>query len=102
MKLLFIYAIIIILDSKDGLACVRCGFEDMRALSIDHINGGGYEHRKILKRESGISFYRWLKHQDYPKGYQTLCMNCQFIKREEQKEATGRKEGRHGINRAES
>lgn len=61
-------------------ACVKCGFDDIRALSIDHIGGLGTEHRDKLKR-SGYRFYLWLKKENYPTGYQTLCMNCQFIKK---------------------
>ncbi len=64
---------------NDECACVRCGFSDIRALSIDHIDGGGHEHRKSLRR-GGLSFYKWLLENNYPEGYQTLCMNCQFIK----------------------
>ena len=60
-------------------SCVYCGFTDIRALSIDHIDGGGTRHKAILK--VGSSFYKWLIAHDYPEGYQTLCMNCQFIKR---------------------
>lgn len=71
---------------KNKLACVRCGFVDIRALSIDHINGEGYKHRKIGKAKLGSSFYRQLKDQGYPEGYQTLCMNCQWIKRFENNE----------------
>ena len=41
--------------------CVRCGFGDIKALSID-------------------------QNQGFPKGYQTLCMNCQFIKKIDKKE----------------
>jgi len=74
-------------------ACVRCGFDDIRALSIDHINGGGNEHRRELQAArpshrgmGGTDFYRWLKQHDYPEGYQTLCMNCQFIKQLEDNE----------------
>ena len=67
------------------LACVRCNFSDVRALSIDHINGGGHRHMKTLK-SGGKNFYRWLEQHELPEGYQTLCMNCQFIKREENKE----------------
>lgn len=59
-------------------ACVRCGFDDIKALSIDHIGGGG--NRDRVERFKGRTFYRWLQQEDYPKGYQTLCMNCQFIK----------------------
>ncbi len=62
-------------------ACVKCGFNDIRALSIDHINGGGTAHRKIVG--SGDRIYAWLVRNDYPQGFQTLCMNCQFVKRTE-------------------
>lgn len=60
------------------LACVKCGFDDIRALSIDHINK---DEGKRVRASCG--FYRWLENNNYPKGYQTLCMNCQFIKRQE-------------------
>jgi len=64
--------------------CVRCGFSDIRALSLDHIiaNGG---KRKTL-RSSGYSFYVTLKRQGFPEGYQTLCLNCQGIKQVEKRE----------------
>ena len=71
---------------KGKLACVFCGFDDIRALSIDHINSKGNEERREIKpqrwqRFTGVEFYRWLKKNNYPEGYQTLCMNCQWIKR---------------------
>ncbi len=56
-------------------ACVKCGFDDIRALTIDHINGGGNRHRNSLC----MPFYQWLVDNDFPLGYRTLCMNCQFI-----------------------
>ena len=63
------------------LACVKCGFDDIRALSIDHIDGGGGKHRRSLGTQGwSRSFYVWLRKQGYPEGYQTLCMNCQWIK----------------------
>jgi hypothetical protein len=34
----------------------------------------------------GLEFYRWLIKNNYPEGYQTLCMNDQFIKKAENKE----------------
>ncbi len=64
--------------SNGKSVCVKCGFGDVRALTIDHINGGGHKHRKLLGL-SGNMFYRWLKRNGYPLGYRTLCMNCQFI-----------------------
>ena len=72
---------------KDGnIACVRCGFTDIRALSIDHINGGGYRERKFEHLASGGPMYRRLQKNNYPAGYQTLCMNCQWLKRTENHE----------------
>lgn len=60
----------------DGkLACVLCGFDDVRALSIDHINGGGAKHIRSLHKP----FYQWLIEEAYPIGYRTLCMNCQWV-----------------------
>lgn len=67
-------------------ACVKCGFRDVRALSIDHINGGGTEDRKSDPKLVGQSVYYYLHKYGYPSGYQTLCMNCQFIKRVENNE----------------
>ena len=64
---------------KGRLACVICGESRLACLSIDHIDGGGISHRKELNAY-GYRFYNRLKRDHYPEGYQTLCMNCQFIK----------------------
>lgn len=53
-------------------------YTDIRALSIDHPNGGGNQQRKKLK---GSAFYRWLIKNNYPEGYQVLCGSCQMIKK---------------------
>lgn len=74
-------------------ACVNCGFNDIRALSLDHINGGGRKHFRELGG-GGITFYIWLKENDCPEGYQTLCMNCQYIKRVANNEYLAREEKR--------
>lgn len=66
-------------------ACVVCGYSNDLALSIDHINSNGAEHR-AKNSMIGSHFYLWLKNNNYPEGYQTLCMNCQFIKRHTNKE----------------
>ena len=63
-------------------ACVACGESDLRCLSIDHINSRGGNHRKEINRLGGGRFYIWLVHNNYPLGFRTLCMNCQF-KRED-------------------
>lgn len=67
-------------------ACVKCGFNNKYTLTLDHMEGGGNAERKRLKSQGGVSFYRWLKKNNYPLGYQTLCMNCQWIKRMENHE----------------
>jgi len=68
-------------------ACIRCGYDDIRALSIDHIDGNGAQHRRTIKVPSGNHFYRWLRKNNFPSGFQTLCMNCQWIKRVENGES---------------
>lgn len=68
------------------LACVKCGFDDIKALTIDHIDGNGANHRRAIGVGAGNSFYRWLKENNFPEGYQVLCMNCQWIKMVDQKE----------------
>jgi hypothetical protein len=78
---------------EDGIVkCIRCKFEDIRALSIDHITGGGIKHRKAIGAVGSAEFYRWLRNNNYPAGFQVLCMNCQFIKRFENNECPGKGE----------
>jgi len=33
-----------------GGKCSRCGFDDFRALQIDHINGDGAEERRVISQ----------------------------------------------------
>lgn len=65
-----------------GNGCVRCGFDDIRALQIDHVNNNGAEERKALggQNVSGWRFYQHLVANNLPDGYQTLCANCNMIK----------------------
>lgn len=66
-----------------GNVCKRCGFDDVRALQIDHVNGGGQQE---FRTKSGTSYlYHVLKY--IPDGrYQLLCANCNWIKRHENQE----------------
>lgn len=73
---------------KGKCACVQCGENRLPALTIDHINGGGYAQRLETGRK-GTYFHQWLRKQGYPEGYQTLCMSCQFVKRDMEKEYGG-------------
>lgn len=62
------------------IACACCGEKEMMFLSVDHINGGGNKHRREIGGKRGVNFYRWLKDNRYPKGFQILCFNCNFAK----------------------
>ena len=55
--------------------CRQCGFDDRRALQVDHIYGeGGKDYRKKGPRGVLIDALR------YPRRYQILCANCNTIK----------------------
>jgi transposase-like protein len=62
-----------------GPICVCCGEKEETFLVIDHIDGGGNQHRKRIGM-SGFSLYQWLKKHDYPEGFQILCQNCNWGK----------------------
>lgn len=60
-----------------GKICQCCGESNLVFLSLDHINGGGTKHRK----EIGIGkLYRWIVKNNFPSGFQVLCMNCNWAK----------------------
>jgi hypothetical protein len=85
-----------------GAKCVRCGFSDVRALHMDHVNGGGNIERKLLTGPS----LRYKKMLDEPKNYQILCANCNFIKKAEESEhrwkmAVGQDCGSHRVGPVE-
>jgi hypothetical protein len=63
--------------AKYGESCACCSETQVKFLTIDHIKGGGNKHRKEIKN---ASLYRWLKKNGYPKGFQTLCWNCNCSK----------------------
>ncbi len=69
-----------------GGKCQRCEFDDWRALQVDHISGGGTQHRR-----THVSMYRYYKDilasaQAQSGEYQLLCANCNQIKRYEEGE----------------
>lgn len=63
--------------------CACCGEEHIEFLTIDHIHGGGNQHRKKVmgkKKIAGNRFYQWLKNNNFPEGFQVLCYNCNCAK----------------------
>ena len=70
-----------------GGKCLHCGFNDPRALQVDHINGGGMAERRSMNMAQTVLYRKILSGAP---GYQLLCANCNWIKRVEQSEAPGR------------
>jgi hypothetical protein len=60
-----------------GGRCACCGEATPEFLTVDHINGGGAEHRRQIKQPLD----RWLKKNGFPKeNFQLLCFNCNCAK----------------------
>lgn len=67
--------------SNGSPMCVRCRIDDIDILTIDHINDGGNKHRKAISYDrGGLAFYKWLRREGFPEGYQVLCYNCNMKK----------------------
>lgn len=73
-----------------GGKCIKCGFIDKRALQIDHINGGGSKERKTREYKGSFHSNVLRSFLNKENKYQLLCANCNWIKRSENKEATGK------------
>lgn len=62
-----------------GNKCSRCGFDDYRALQIDHKkNNGGYERKKYTWKLSKMMLK--MSNEELHENYQLLCANCHTIK----------------------
>ena len=64
---------------KLGGVCIVCGFNDPRALQIDHVNGGGTAERLATGRCQN-TIHKFVLEDTVGK-YQLLCANCNWIKR---------------------
>ena len=58
------------------LNCVFCHDTRIYTLTIDHINSGGKQHRKIIHPKN---IYNWLKKNKFPSGFRTICGSCQLL-----------------------
>jgi len=70
---------------KGKIQCNCCGEDRLEFLTLDHINGNGSEHRRQIdpdKKIGGNGVYYWLKKNNWPEGFQILCCNCNFAKRQ--------------------
>ena len=65
-----------------GYRCACCGETEPMFLSLDHVHNDGADHRREMGYEDGngkgasSAILSWLKKNDYPPGFQVLCMNC--------------------------
>lgn len=66
------------LEAHGGACCKCCNEQIYEFLTIDYINGRSLHghSRKI----AGSVLYRWLAKNNYPSGFQVLCLNCNYAK----------------------
>jgi hypothetical protein len=60
-----------------GNACECCGCTEPTFLTIDHVDGGGAQHRRETKMNN-IHF--WLVKNNFPAGFRPLCWNCNLAR----------------------
>lgn len=61
-----------VLDYYGG-RCACCGEAEPLFLTVDHIDGNGAEHRRIIRK---ADMWLWLVQMNFPPGFQLLCFNC--------------------------
>ena len=74
--------------SNSTIPCCNCCGENkfLIFLTIDHVKGWknynepDLSKRKGSKRLGGNQLYRYLQKNNFPSGYQVLCMNCNSAK----------------------
>ena len=65
-----------IIDNKKK--CSQCNCDIYEVLDIDHIENDGNKERKNIK--CTLSFYQYIIKNNFPKKYQILCKNCNWLK----------------------
>jgi hypothetical protein len=67
-----------------GCCWSGCTVADIDMLSLDHVNNDGADHRRLINKtyrnRGGEKLYRIVKRENFPTGFQTLCMNHQLKK----------------------
>ncbi len=64
-----------------GGECECCGETRVKLLQIDHVGGGGADHRRFLEATRGISgqrIYQYLIIEGFPEGFRVLCVSCNW------------------------
>jgi hypothetical protein len=73
---------ILAIYSRGQPKCTCCGETYIEFLSIDHINNDAPKQKKEFKLQGHpySYLYTWLIKNNFPEGFQVLCMNCNFAK----------------------
>ena len=66
-----------------GRRCAQCGFSDIRALQVDHVEGGGQRDHRA---HGALSIYKRAIATFGSGAFQLLCANCNWIKVHEKEE----------------
>lgn len=70
-----------VFSAYGGYKCACCGETEPLFLTIDHVENDGAEMRKSgVHSRGGTQFYQWLRKNEFPDGFQVLCMNCNLGK----------------------
>ena len=64
---------------KGEIMCQCCGEKEIDMLTLDHINNDGAHHRKF-NPNTGKNLVGYVIKNNFPDGYQVLCMNCNLSK----------------------
>lgn len=56
-----------------GAKCICCGEEEFDFLTLDHVNGGGGQHRI---NSGSNAHYTDARRREFPSDYRVLCYNC--------------------------
>lgn len=69
----------------------KCKIKDERVLQLDHKKGGGSTRKKHLRKGGTSTYTYYRKHlNEIKKDLQVLCSNCNWAKRYNKKEYSGR------------
>ena len=68
-----------IISNSDVPMCACCKYDDIRFLTLDHIEGRKHLPKKEQKLKT-LGLWRHVKKIGLPKGYQVLCYNCNIAK----------------------
>lgn len=61
--------------SHYGSACACCGESNLFFLTIEHLNGGGRAHRRVIGNSATSLLYD-IRNRGFPAEFEILCFNC--------------------------